>query len=285
MDTAKARELLNKSVEAFSNKLNKVEIIAFNRVYTKTGYNYIIPIKSKKKYITCSIELDVNYELSENIGYYKDIKAFVYTQEKLVGSFYLKYKDLYIFINGFDNYTESLSQYKYNGVAIRSDRVILLDKNISDTTYGFNCMDIITDIPNYTILPHYENISINDFKDGVILMGITEQESPTMLYKDLSNNSINQNLIDNVKFLLINIDRSKALTFLEDLQDFSLKNLNFGIVSNPIIKEIKDYDNVSNLRTIAYEINIKISYNVATLIEKEQKAVNKIIFCVKGVDI
>lgn len=275
------KKLLNKATETLKDSINKIKLIPYKRIFTKSGYNYIIPNKRKTITMQGVVGVNVEYELSDNIGYFKGVKAEINTQEKIVGDFFIEYKDLIIFVNGFDGFTESAGQYRYVGVALRSDRIHLINDSLANADYGYSCLDIIVDIPDYVILPKFETLAKESFKEGVILAEIQEQKTLNLF--NLGLDSISQSLVDSVRFVLVNMNRAEATKFLKAILDYSLKSQNFGIVSNPEIKEISDYDNVSNLRSVLYEIVVKISYNIEIKEKVVEKGIKNVLFYISPI--
>lgn len=277
-----SKNLLNKANKAFKDYVNKAELIPYKRTYTNTGYNYIIPDTKNLKIIDCAINFSVDYTLSENIGYFKGIRVTIDTQYKIIGNYYMHYQDMIVFLNGYSSYTETMGQYQYEGIALRNDRVKLLDINLTNNTYGFSSLDIIIGIPSYIVLPRYETLSSETFNEGVILADVVAQE-PLCLsqYNDIS---IDHPMIDDLRFTLINMTRVEAAKFLKSLMDYSLISKEFGIISNPTLKEGHDYDDVSNLRSILYEIEVKVSYNISIKLEETQKYIKNVIFRVSSAE-
>lgn len=279
---SQSKNLLNKANKAFKDYVNKAELIPYKRTYTNTGYNYIIPDTKNLKIIDCAINFSVDYTLSENIGYFKGIRVTIDTQYKIIGNYYMHYQDMIVFLNGYSSYTETMGQYQYEGVALRNDRVKLLDINLTNNTYGFSSLDIIIGIPSYVVLPRYETLSSKTFNEGVILADVVAQES--LCLSQYSDISIDHPMVDDLRFTLINMTRVEAAKFLKSLMDYSLMSKEFGIISNPILKEGHDYDDVSNLRSILYEIEVKVSYNISIKLEETQKYIKNVIFRVSSAE-
>ena len=194
----------------------------------------------------------------------------------------MHYQDMIVFLNGYSSYTETMGQYQYEGIALRNDRVKLLDINLTNNTYGFSSLDIIIGIPSYIVLPRYETLSSETFNEGVILADVVAQEP--LCLSQYSDISIDHPMIDDLRFTLINMTRIEAAKFLKSLMDYSLISKEFGIISNPILKEGHDYDNVSNLRSILYEIEVKVSYNISIKLEEPQKYIKNVIFRVSSAE-
>lgn len=276
------KELLNNSVQSFQDGVNEVKLCPYTRTEVSQGYNFISINRRKTKKIIASIELDVDWRRTD-LGYLKNVNASVYTQEKITGNYCILYQDAVIFINDFSGYTEKMGQYLYKGQAVTLDKLPLIDNGVSNKEiYGYSSLDLLMSFSDevYRMVPEYLPISLEDSQEGIFLVKIEETEAIDML-RTLKNKKF-QTLLDTVTIKVLNKSRKDLIDFITDLINYSQTEELFGLVENYQISEENVYDDFSNLRGIQYQIKLKISYNIFTIQECEEKKISQVMFRIKN---
>lgn len=275
------QELLEASTQKLKDPKNSVKLCPFKRINTKQGYSFLTLLRRKAKNIQAAIQLDVNWDRDEDLGFVKDVNARVNTQEKIIGDYCILYQDVIIFLSAFSSYTESMGQYEYEGKAVAVDKLPLIDKLSADETFGYSCVDLLCQIDNYNVIPEFLALGLDLTTEGVFLAKVEDSESVSMLRK--STDRIEQIRTDILEIRCINVTRQNVMHFICDLLDFGKENNLFGLVSDYQIKEINNYDNYSNLRGIRYSIELSLCYNISSIIKYIEKNISVIMFKIKEI--
>lgn len=273
------QELLEASTQSISDKENAVKLCPYKRINTKQGYSFITLHRRKAKKISASIELDVDWDRDEDLGFLKKVNCSINTQEKIKGNYCILYQDVIIFVSEFTSYTESMKQYQYKGMAVGIDKMPLIDSLNDNETFGYSCLDLVCQMDNYNILPEFLALELDLLQQGIFLVKVEDSESVDMITQ--TNGKLEQIKKDNINIRCINSSRTDVMKFIVNLLEFGKQYDLFGLIGDYQITEINNYDNYSNLRGIRYNISITLCYNISTIIEYKEKKISIIMFKTK----
>lgn len=273
------KELLEVSTQKIKDKQNLVKLCPYKRVNTKQGYSFITLLRRKAKNIEAAIQLDVNWDRDEDLGFLKVVNCKVNTQEKIKGDFCILYQDVIIFLQDFGSYTESMGQYEYGGQAVAVDKLPLIDSLSESEVFGYSCLDLLCQIDKYNVIPEFIALDLDLTTEGVYLAKVDDSTSVTMIKN--SNEKLEQIKTDTVEIRAINTTRADLMQFVYELLEFGRLNNLFGLIGDYQIKEINNYDNYSNLRGIRYIIELSLCYNISIINEYLEKNISVIMFKIK----
>ena len=271
------QELLQISTEKIADNKNSVKLCPYKRINTKEGYSFITLYRKKSKNISASIEISVDWQHDDELGYLKNTDVSINTQVKIKGDFCILYQDVIIFINEFSSYTESMGQYDYKGKALKLDKIPLVDGTLnSKDVYGYSCLDLISNVEGFNIIPEYLALTNMQLEEGIFLVKVDNSQSLTPIAN--TQNKLEQIKIDDLSIKAINVSRLKTMEFVTALLETGLHLNLYGLSGDYNISEINNYDDYSNLRGIRYEIRISICYNIYTVINEAQKNISVVMF-------
>ena len=273
------KELLDISTKQIQDKQNKVKLCPYKRLNTKQGYSFITLLKRKAKSIVASVELDVEWERDEDLGFLKKVNCRINTQEKIIGDFCILYQDAIIFLSDFGSYTESMGQYQYGGLAVSVDKLPLIDTEKENEIFGYSCLDLICQIDNFNVIPEFLALDLEATTKGVYLAKIEDSQSLTMITR--TSEGLEQIKRDTVNIRGLNVPRKDLMIFIHSLLEFGLNNRLFGLNGDYEVREINNYDNYSNLRGIRYDVSLSLCYNIKTIIESQEKDISIVMFKIK----
>lgn len=292
--------LLKAAITEFKDLKNKVIMVPFKRVYTNEGYCYLVLDRMHAKEIECALHINKEYVITEEIGRLYTLSLdfstreqidipntlFIYKgmdanpKESYIGKdkceFSVNDDDLIFFAKSYEGYNETMKQYMYSSEGLTIDKKGLLEP-LHDV-YGYSAFDIISQIPNYEILPMYADI-IDKVKQGVILLSIDDSEPMSMMHYDKIKKAYTQGIFENISINLVHKSRYECAKFLDDLAQYSLESKLFGFASTPQITEFPDLQEAAALRGQAVKIALRISYcrNIDE-ISKANKLIREVIW-------
>lgn len=273
--------LLKAAITEFKDLKNKVIKIPFKRVYTDEGYCYLVLDRLNAVEIECALHINTEYVITEEIGQLHTISLDFSTREKFdipntlfvykgmdanpkesyIGKdkceFSVNDDDLIFFAKSYEGYNETMKQYMYSAEGLTIDKKGLLEP-IHDV-YGYSSFDIISQMPNYEILPMYANIETR-IKQGVILLSVQDAEPMSMMGYSRVDKAYKQSLFENIEINLVHKSRYEVAKFLDELAQYSLSSKKFGFASTPAITEFPDLQEAAALRGQAVKIALRISY-------------------------
>ena len=195
------------------------------------------------------------------------------SNECILDSLTIKDNDLIFFAKSFDGYNASMKQYMYAGFALTIDKKNLLEP-LNDV-YGYSSFDILSNMPNYDILPAYAYIE-NKIHNGVIILNIESNEPISMPHHDFK--SFKQVVYEDISFNLIHLNRLEVAKFIEALYDYSQTSNLFGVCSSVKIDEFADLQEEAALRGQAVKVSLRISYCMNVEYDKASNYIKEVVW-------
>lgn len=260
--------LLRASIAEFEDRKNNALFWDCDRIFTSSGYCYII--KKKSKAISCALHYNRSFETDENIGKYENNDITINTREDLGFLGLIEYKGLYCAFSAQGNWNETMAQYHYVGAGafepISSKFLITSEKEVEEKI-GVDSMPIFMNLDfGVPIVPaYYQAVSMKKY-----VMVSTEYEGDiTPIYA--ADKSYNQIKADNIKLTFVNFNTHDAMEFLHKLQEMSFgENAEFGFLTTPGLSAKQTYQISFNWKALVYESEFKINYCLSGLFEAEK---------------
>lgn len=290
--------LLKASIAEFNDKVHKVLLVPFKRIFTKEGYSYLILDRLKSREVESAIHFGREYAVTEDIGRLHTTQVEFSTREKIdipntlfiyknmdTGKAKVKSKkcdleldgdDMVIFCKGFNGYNETMKQFMYEAEVLTADKLMMLKP--FDDVLGYSSFDIISQMPDYDILPRYAFIE-DKINDGVVLLNIEETTPISLPIFDRANKRYVQSNYEDISFDLLNLDRLKIAKFADKLQQYSLDSNRFGVCSDIKIAELGNLQESAALRGPAVKISLKVSYAIDIAeVQKFEKYIRDVVW-------
>lgn len=254
--------LLSQSVKEFEDKQENALFWEVDKIYTKSGYLYLV--KKKSRPISCALHFASGFNQDSTLGKYETADIYINTREELGFEGVITYKGFTIAFTNAGNYNESMGQWHYIGVGAFSpisNRFFIVDEREVDDNLGVNSTEIILGLQkDYPIVPHFfqakteeKFILFEAFEDGTQRVG-------SMLGFGVDN-IMRIHKIDDIKLTFINFTRDEAMDEMYRIQQESLKpDTKFGIMSEFKIKNDELYQMAFNWRLLAYSCVFTINY-------------------------
>lgn len=273
--------LLKAAITEFKDLKHKVIKVPFKRVYTNEGYCYLVLDRMRAKEIECALHINKEYVITEEIGRLFTTTLDFSTREKIdipntlfvykgmdespkpsfIGKdsceFSINDDDLIFFAKSYEGYNDTMKQYMYSSEGLTLDKKGLLEP--MHDIYGYSSFDIISQIPNYEVLPMYAYIG-DKIKQGVILLSVEDAEPMSMMHYNHISKTYRQSVFENIGINLVHKSRYEVAKFLDDLAQYSLQSKKFGFASTPSITEFPDLQEAAALRGQAVKIALRVSY-------------------------
>lgn len=266
--------LLRASINEFEDKIQNCLVWEIDRVYTSTGFCYIIKKSSEKQ--SCALHYDMQLNESSAIGRFETNSVQITTRTELPSDCIITYKGLTIAINEMGWYNETMGQWHYMGqdiIKAISDEFLITDLTEINNEIGINSYPIFAGLGLlYPIVPSYYAPEATD--KSYVVLDITSGEGVTpIFYKD---KKLYQYKRDLVKFSFVNVDTKSALEFMEEVQNQSKRpNTKFGINTLNTFIDEKIYQKSFNWRALNYQMSLEINYYLSGDTQ-EKKLINSI---------
>lgn len=270
-----ASDLLKASVQEFKDKKENALFWTIDRVYTTSGYSYLI--KKKSKPISCAFHFAHSFEQDSILGKYETADIAINTNDELGFDGIITYKDLIVAFTGSGNYNEEMKMWHYFGVGafnpINKQFLVLSEKEINDNL-GVNSTEIILDLADkYPIVPHFFEAK----SDKKYIIFEADENSPIDVGSCIdydADGKLRLHKIDDVTLTFVNFTRNEAMQELYRIQKESLKpETKFGIMSEMLLRNEEVYQIAFNWRSLAYSCDFTINYYA---LESEKNKVPKI---------
>ena len=270
--------LLRQSIKEFEDKEDNALFWTCRRIYTDSGYCYIL--KQESKPICCALHYNKSFETSEEIGRYENIVVSMNTREDLGFEGLIEYKGFVVALSSQGSYNETMKQWHYQGVGTFdpiSNEFLIVDEEEVKNNLGVNSMPIMLRLQrNYPFVPSYfeakstKKYIMVDVDPGADLNGAVRVNVDKKL-------SIHQS--DNVKLTFVNFTRDECLTELKRIQDESLKpDTQFGLLTLPSLENKYTYQLAFNWKSLTYISEFAINYYSKTLDEVEVNKIKEVLF-------
>lgn len=254
-------ELLKASIDEFRDKKDNALFWTCERIYTNSGYCYILKKESRK--ISCALHYNRYFETDENIGKYENNDMTITTREDLGFNGIIEYKGIYCAFNRQGNWNATMGQYHYVGIGAFtpiSNQFLITDLQEIETKIGVNSMPLFMNLnfKDVVIMPAY--YAANSLKKYVMVNTEPLKDLTGIIMQDEYYQQIK---CDNVKLTFVNFKTNEAMEFLNNLQNLSLsENASFGFLSLPTLITKDTYQVSFNWKALAYESEFKINYNL-----------------------
>lgn len=257
-------DLLKASISEFRDKKENALYWTCDKVYTKSGFLYIV--KKKSKPISCALHFAHSFESDRVLGKYETADILINTMEDLGFDGLITYKDLTVAFTSSGNYNEEMKEWHYFGVGAFSPisrRFIVLDEKDIDDNLGVNSTEIFLNLQkDYPIVPHFFEAKS---EEKYILFEPRENDGVgvgTAMDYD-SEGRMRFHKIDDIKLTFVNFSRDEAMAEIYRLQNCSLMpDTEFGIMSEMSIKNTNIYQIAFNWRAVAYTCEFTINYYI-----------------------
>lgn len=248
----------------------------FKKAVNKQGYAFFTLLKESTESISASVELQGEWQLDNEAGFVKRVNCDIFTQKKIIGNYCILYQDAIIFIVNFVGYTEKMGTYHYQGRAVESTNLPLIDTLDSDSVYGYSCFDLIAEMPTYNILPAYAVADNDDFSEGLVVARISDSTDLTLIREE--QNKLKQMRADDVSFYGINLTRAQLMQFLQQLFEWGRDNELFGLSGSYAISELTLPDDFIKIKGIRYLCKARICYNIEIEFETSRRTIDVVMF-------
>lgn len=251
--------LLKASIAEFEDNKQNCLLWEIERVYTSSGFCYIIKKNSTK--ISGALHYDFDLNLDDSIGRYETNKILFTTRTELPSDCLITYKGLTIAIKEMGFYNETMGQWHYMGndvIKAISDEFLITDIAEIKNNIGVNSYKILSQLAlSYPIVPSFYAPQESD-KSYVVLDITTGQGITPFINRD---SKIKHLKIDDIKLSFVNIDTDNALKFMYDLQEFSkYPDTQFGINAINTFIDEKIYQESFNWRALNYTMSMRVNY-------------------------
>lgn len=255
------KELLERSKKEFEDKVQNALYWSYDRIYTKSGYCYII--KKDSKPLSCSFHFSQNIDSSGEIGKFTDIEFMLNTNTKLELNGIIEYKGFIVGILRQGNYNETMGMWHYSGngsLNVIEDMFIITSEDEVNERLGVNAMENILKLQKqYPLIPSYFN---PPSKQPYIMVDIEDSNFNvnSNLKQDLDGN-LWQRKTDLIKLTFMNFTRDDAMRELKRIIDTSLTpDASFGILSTPKLQNKYFYQRAFNWKSLTYTAEFDINY-------------------------
>lgn len=251
--------LLRSSITEFEDKVQNCLVWDIERVYTSTGFCYII--KKDSSSISAALHYDMRMEQAEFVGRYETNTIQITTRTELPKDCIITYKGLTIAINEMGYYNETMGQWHYVGNDIIkpiSDEFLITDRGEISHEIGVNSYKILSQLEfDYPIVPSF--YAPLETQKSYVVLDISGGEGITPIFE--RDNKLWQYKNDRIRLSFVNIETPMALKFLKDLQDYSLSpNHAFGINSINTLVDETLYQRSFNWRALTYTMEVVVNY-------------------------
>lgn len=273
-------DLLKASKKEFEDKVNNAVVWSCKRVFTSSGYAYLI--KQSSKPISCAIHFARNFETSDEVGKFENIEVAINTNEEIpFEDAVIEYKDFIVALLSQRNYNETMKMWHYNGVGSFSPISNFFFVTSEDEiihNLGVNSMQIFCELKkDYPIVPSYFNAQSTK---KYIMVDIEEASEGlnSVLSKDIEGR-ISARKRDNVKLTFVNFTRDEALAELHRIQEASLvESPKFGFVSAPKLENKYLYQLAFNWKSNTYIATFSIFYFISSEALWPGKVIEEVIY-------
>lgn len=273
--------LLAQSVKEFEDKKENALLWSIDRIYTKTGYCYIV--KKQSTPISCAFHFANSFTQDETLGKYQTADIVLNTRTKLGFDGIITYKDLVVAFTNSGNYNETMGQWHYFGVGAFNqitNRFLILDEKEIDANLGVNSTEIFLNLEkDYPIVPHYFEAKSDE---KYILFEAREMGGAYRTGSTLgfgADNYLNYHKVDSISLTFVNFNRDEAMSEMYRIQQESLKpDTQFGINTPFDIRNIELYQIAFNWRALAYSCDFVINYYISKSVTDKLPIIKEAIF-------
>lgn len=272
--------LLNASKKEFEDKEENALLWKCKRIYTSSGYAYLVKQTSKK--ISCAIHFARNFDTSEEIGKYENIEVVLNTFEEIpFDDAVIEYKGFVVAMLSQRNYNAEMKMFHYNGVgsfeSISKMFFVTSEDEISENL-GVNSMQIFCELKkDYPIVPSYFKAdSVKKF----IMCDVEESNEGlnTAIFKNAAGELVSRKS-DNVKLTFVNFTRDEAMAEMARIQEESLKpSTSFGILTPPKLENKYMYQLAFSWKSNTYIATFTAFYFLRSAAKVSQPAIQKIVY-------
>lgn len=273
--------LLRQSIKEFEDNKENAMLWTIDRVYTKSGYCYII--KKSSTPISCAFHFANSFTQDATLGKYETADIILNTRTELGFDGIITYKDLIVAFTNSGNYNETMGQWHYFGVGAFnqiSNKFLILDEKEIDNNLGVNSTEIFLNLQgDYPIVPHYFEAKTDK---KYILFDASEAgdaygTGSTLGYDE--NKIMKYHKVDDVSLTFVNFNRDEVMSELYRIQQESLKpETQFGINTTFDIRNIELYQIAFNWRALAYTCDFTINYYITQSYAEKLKVIKDAIF-------
>ena len=272
--------LLNASKREFEDKKENAVLWKCKRIYTSSGYAYLVKQTSKK--ISCAIHFARNFDTSEEIGKYENIEVVLNTFEEIpFDDAVIEYKGFVVAMLSQRNYNEEMRMFHYNGVgsfeSISKMFFVTSEDEISENL-GVNSMQIFCSLKkDYPIVPSYFKAdSVKKF----IMCDVEESNEGlnSTIFKNEEGNFVSRKS-DSVKLTFVNFTRDEAMAELHRIQEESLNpETTFGILTPPKLENKYMYQLAFSWKSNTYIATFLAFYFLRSDTKVEQPVIQKVVY-------
>lgn len=271
--------LLKASIKEFEDNIKNANVYKCKRIYTDSGYVYLIKDKHTKKSISCAIHWNASFEVNENIGKYESNDVSINTREKLDFDCIIEYNDLLIALTSQDDYNATMGQWHYFGTAAFSpisDRFFITSEEEIELNIGINSLSYLLPLDlGFPLVPSYYSAQN---KKQYIMIDIEESISLTPVYQ--KGDELVQYKQDSVRFAFVNLDTYEAMSCIKKLQDYSLQPdvYGFALNDNLNLRDENVYQKSFNWKSLTYVSDFKINYYLKAKTPEIQMVIKQALF-------
>lgn len=273
------KDLMNASKREFEDLKNNALYWQVKRIFTQSGYCYII--KEKSTPISCAFHFNKAVDSSEEVGKYSDIEFSLNTRQELDLNGIVEYKNLIVGILRQGNYNATMDMWHYSGngtLGVIEDMFLISNENEILADLGVNAMPIFLKMADkYPIIPSYFE---PPSKKPFIMVDIEDSNyniNSWIKYKNA--NEIYERKCDKIILTFINFTKTQAMNELKRIIDLSLiPDKEFGILSTPKLDNKYFYQKAFNWKSLTYKAEFDINYAIQSQSDNEQMQIKQILF-------
>ncbi len=263
------KSLLSASVAYFNDNINNAYYYDVERIFTDSGYCYILKKPESKREVCVALHYNTTYEADEILGRHSLNDISISSREPLNVNGVLEYKGMYFGINSQDNWNVVPDHYSYSGSSAYShiaktflitDRSQILDNLSSNIMHllipAFRELGELA-VPAYYAATDYKKYIMLNVTDSAMLSLIHSKEKVDA--QGFKTERVMQWKKDGVKMAFINYTADEAMSVLHKFQEMSLGGL-FGFNEFGTIRDEHIYQNAFNWFSLTYTTELVMNY-------------------------
>lgn len=275
-------DLLKASVGEFKDNQINAKIWKSKRIFTKSGYCYVL--KQKSKPISAALHYNRSFETSEEFGKYENNDWLINTREELTFGDIIEYKNMNFALVSQGNWNATMRQWHYNATGafspIESQFLIVNEKDVEESIGASSLPIFLTLKLDFPTIPSYFDAQTY-FAEKLKKYIMVDTEFEQVLHPiHLDEEAFyNQRCVENVKISLVNLNTSEAMKVVKTLQEASLlPEAGFGFMSLPSLKQQSVFQTSFEWKSLTYLCEFKINYNLRARSDEEITHIKEVVY-------
>lgn len=274
--------LLKASVNEFKDNQINAKIWKTRRVFTKSGYCYIL--KQKSRPLSAALHYNRSFETSEEIGKYENNDVLINTRDELTFGDIIEYKNMNFALVSQGNWNATMRQWHYIATGafapIESQFLIVDEKEVNESI-GASSLPIFLSLElGFLVIPSYFDAQtyFAEKQKKYIMVDTEFEQVLNPVYLDEAA-FYNQRHVENVKFSFVNLSTAEAMRAIKTLQEASLSpEAEFGFMSLPSLKQQSVFQTSFEWKSLTYLSEFKINYNLKARGDEEISRIKEVMY-------